>query len=644
MRFTASLALAVALLFGASSAFAQSADLAPPAPGSAPALGMAKPAPSTPDLGGPSVVLFDQATLVTNPGGGPGGTDLSVLQGDLGMTTLGAGHQQNLGNYIADDFDVPAGQTWNITSMNFYGYQTGSTAAASTFTGYYVQVWDGDPSMPGSTVIAGDLTTNVLTASVFSNIYRVTNTTTTATNRPIYKNTVMLGAPLSLIAGTYWVQWGATGSLSSGPWMVPVTITGQTTTGNALQFITPPGAWQPLLDGGTSTPQGGTFQVVGNTGTVSGPVLTINPASIDFGSIQVGANDTQTVTLTNNGTANVVISSIAYTGSGMVTINQTGTQLVLAPGASTTFTVTFAPTAVGNVSGTITVTSNAPGSPATIAVTGTGTNDTFASFCSGTQIDMPSGQPTTTSGPFSPYPGLITVPANPPMMVISDVDVRLVNMNHTFPADLDIFVEHPTGPTALVMSDAGGGTDLVGVTITLDDEAAAPLPTTAITTGSYQPTNLGTAVDPFDPPAPTPSGNTMLSAFDNLSGAGTWNLWGDDDAGGDVGFMAEWCLDITYSPVVASGDGATATDALTVAPNPATGTAMVRLTVAEAQDVTVTVYDVTGRQVATLHDGAVASGQELSLRVDASSLPAGVYVVRATGTDLALTQRVTVVR
>ena len=57
-----------------------------------------------------------------------------------------------------------------------------------------------------------------------------------------------------------------------------------------------------------------------------------------------------------------------------------------------------------------------------------------------------------------------------------------------------------------------------------------------------------------------------------------------------------------------------------------------------------TVYDVTGRQVAVLFAGAVAADQEVSASLDWSQLPSGVYVIRTTGTDVDLTQRVTVVR
>jgi hypothetical protein len=133
--------------------------------------------------------------------------------------------------------------------------------------------------------------------------------------------------------------------------------------------------------------------------------------------------------------------------------------------------------------------------------------------------------------------------------------------------------------------------------------------------------------------------------FDAVNPNGVWSLYIVDDAGQDQGSLTDWCVDVTVNNPVAGENGAGAgRTSLTAAPNPVRGVARVRLAVEQGQDVAVVVYDVTGRQVATLFQGAVAADQALDLALDASALPAGVYVVRATGTDLSLTQRVTVVR
>jgi hypothetical protein len=80
-----------------------------------------------------------------------------------------------------------------------------------------------------------------------------------------------------------------------------------------------------------------------------------------------------------------------------------------------------------------------------------------------------------------------------------------------------------------------------------------------------------------------------------------------------------------------------------VSPNPFTGRTQLTVEVAEAQAVTVEVYDALGRRVATLHDGPMEAGAH-ALGFDGSSLPAGVYVVRATGETFSATRRATLVR
>ena len=98
--------------------------------------------------------------------------------------------------------------------------------------------------------------------------------------------------------------------------------------------------------------------------------------------------------------------------------------------------------------------------------------------------------------------------------------------------------------------------------------------------------------------------------------------------------------------VTTAGEGTAdnARSSLTAFPNPVRDGARVRFTTAATQDVTVAVYDVTGRQVATLFSGLAAADQEQTFDLAATSLPSGVYVVRALGTTVDLTQRVTVVR
>ncbi|MEM8602137.1 MAG: T9SS type A sorting domain-containing protein, partial [Bacteroidota bacterium] len=81
-----------------------------------------------------------------------------------------------------------------------------------------------------------------------------------------------------------------------------------------------------------------------------------------------------------------------------------------------------------------------------------------------------------------------------------------------------------------------------------------------------------------------------------------------------------------------------------VYPNPAGGAVTVPVTLREAAEVTVMVYDVLGRAVATVARGRVEAGRH-AFGLDTGTLAPGVYVVRLDAADgQTATQRFTVVR
>jgi hypothetical protein len=107
------------------------------------------------------------------------------------------------------------------------------------------------------------------------------------------------------------------------------------------------------------------------TGTGVLPQLGANPASFNFGNVLVGSSGSQTITLTNGGTASVAISGGSASGTGF---SMSGlSAMTLNAGQSTSFIAQFAPTATGAATGSVSISSNAPGSPLTIALSGSGT-------------------------------------------------------------------------------------------------------------------------------------------------------------------------------------------------------------------------------------------------------------------------------
>ena len=119
-----------------------------------------------------------------------------------------------------------------------------------------------------------------------------------------------------------------------------------------------------------------------------------------------------------------------------------------------------------------------------------------------------------------------------------------------------------------------------------------------------------------------------------------------ESAGSNDGFVARlqscpslFCLPTDGEPGAPDGAFALAP----ASPNPFRNSTTLALDVAEAQDVTVDLFDVLGRRVATVHDGPLPVGAHRVV-IEARGLPAGVYVVRAEGETFRFAQRVTLVR
>lgn len=110
-------------------------------------------------------------------------------------------------------------------------------------------------------------------------------------------------------------------------------------------------------------------QTTALTGTGVLPA-TLTPVSLSFGEQLVSTTSgTKTVTLKNNQTITLNISSIASSGNYAQSNNCGAT---LAAGASCTVNITFSPTTTGTRTGTLTVTDDASNSPQTTALTGMG--------------------------------------------------------------------------------------------------------------------------------------------------------------------------------------------------------------------------------------------------------------------------------
>ena len=112
---------------------------------------------------------------------------------------------------------------------------------------------------------------------------------------------------------------------------------------------------------------------VSTTINCSGLNLMGNPSSLSFSPQGVGSSS-QPLTITLSGNGGPIVTGVSASGDFSETNNCPATPLV--GSATCTVTVTFKPTAEGSRSGALTITSDAPSSPLSIALSGVGTSTT----------------------------------------------------------------------------------------------------------------------------------------------------------------------------------------------------------------------------------------------------------------------------
>jgi hypothetical protein len=96
----------------------------------------------------------------------------------------------------------------------------------------------------------------------------------------------------------------------------------------------------------------------------------VTPSLIAFGNVLAGVNYAQTLVLSNIGSANLTVTQAAASGSGFG-VGGLSLPLTLLAGQSAYLAVTFESATFGGASGTVTIASNAAGSPTTVGLSAT---------------------------------------------------------------------------------------------------------------------------------------------------------------------------------------------------------------------------------------------------------------------------------
>jgi uncharacterized repeat protein (TIGR01451 family) len=198
--------------------------------------------------------------------------------------------------------------------------------------------------------------------------------------------------------------------------------------------------------------------------------------------------------------------------------------------------------------------------------------------------EVPPTMATNSIPPGFGYPSLIDVSGTPGLL--TRVSVTISNFGHSFPSDVDIVLAAPNGSNSILMSHAGGSSNVSAVTLTFDQSASSYLPyLDRLTSGIYLPTEytnelVGSQMPrllpvPADedvpveaPESPYPYG-TNLSALLGASPNGYWSLWAMCDKNLDSGYISNgWILNISTGVAVENDSDLQ----LTVNPVPAQAT------------------------------------------------------------------------
>ncbi len=140
----------------------------------------------------------------------------------------------------------------------------------------------------------------------------------------------------------------------------------------------------PVPGGGTSSTQVFTIHA-------AGPAVTLSTSNLSFGSVLQGNFVThQSITLTNSGSTDLSITSITTTGNFSET-NTCGPTLWASFPCQ--ISVTFMPDSAGALTGTLTVTDDAPDSPQTVLLSGTGVSPLSMGSAAGSSMtaSVPAG-------------------------------------------------------------------------------------------------------------------------------------------------------------------------------------------------------------------------------------------------------------
>ena len=264
---------------------------------------------------------------------------------------------------------------------------------------------------------------------------------------------------------------------------------------------------------------------------VQSPALTFSASGINVGNVTLGRSASQSLTLTNTGSAVLTIASISTSGPFSQTNNCPHS---LAAGNACTITVTGTPTAKGPFTGLLTINDNAPGSPQAIGLNGTGVAGKLTLSLSASPID--SGNPLSSNTVSLSYPAprggaLVTLSSSNPLVASVPASATIAAGSQVSLA-FTITTTGVDAPTAVTLSATFNGVTSTAV-LTVNPAVLQSLtlsPATVVggqsTTGNFAtfdgqspPAGAILALSSANPAVASVPASVQISAYSNQSPA-----------------------------------------------------------------------------------------------------------------------------
>lgn len=236
------------------------------------------------------------------------------------------------------------------------------------------------------------------------------------------------------------------------------------------------------------------------SGTGIAPGVSLNPSSIAFGTVITGESaPPRQVTLTNSGAATLTVATLAVVGTHAAEFalpSDACSGAVLAPAGTCTFSAGFSPGTDGTKSASVQITSDAPGSPTSLPLSGIGASAAPAVGISPSLYSFGNRELTTTSPAASVT---ITNTGN------ADLVLGTLGLGGTNPSDFALATDPCSGATlspatactvTVTFSPSALGTRTATVGVP-SNAAASPHAMTVTGTGigagtiSFNPSSLG---------------------------------------------------------------------------------------------------------------------------------------------------------